>query len=56
MRTLPLLFLLALLRTAAAFAEETPPVGPPWVRDFLAARRTALQEGKPIFLYHTKTH
>lgn len=48
--------LTALLFAAAALAEETPPPGPPWVTDFLAARRTALQEGKPIFLYHTKTH
>lgn len=36
--------------------SKTPPVGPPWTTDFLAAHRAALAEGKPIFVYSTKTH
>ena len=36
--------------------SETPPLGPPWKRDFHDAREDALQRGKPIFLYFTKTY
>ncbi len=36
--------------------SHTPPEGPPWVRDFAQARSQALQSGKPIFLYSTKTY
>ena len=36
--------------------SETPPKGPPWERDFYAARKQALEQGKPIFLYFTKTY
>lgn len=42
--------------TGAARAGETPPPGPPWQTDFLAAQRQALREGKPLFLYFTKTY
>ena len=50
--------LLALhLLGAVAFAgSETPPKGPPWQRDLHAARKEALEQGKPIFLYFTKTY
>jgi hypothetical protein len=47
--------LLAGARDAGA-GSETPPKGPPWVRDFHAAQATALAEGKPVFVYMTKTH
>jgi hypothetical protein len=46
----------ALLAGAALAGSETPPVGPPWQRDFAAARQQALTEGKPLFLYFTKTY
>ena len=36
--------------------SHTPPVGPPWVRDFTQARTQAIESGKPIFLYSTKTY
>ena len=36
--------------------SATPPEGPPWMRDFHAARAKALAEGKPLFLYFTKTY
>ena len=42
---------------AAAWAgSETPPAGPPWKRDLVEAQREGLREGRPIFLYLTKTH
>lgn len=41
---------------AAPGGSETPPKGPPWVRTFGEAQRAALAEGKPIFVYMTKTH
>jgi hypothetical protein len=49
------LALLAAPRPAGA-GSETPPKGPPWVRDFYAAQEAALAEGKPVFVYMTKTH
>ena len=49
--------LLLPLLTAIAFAgSDTPPRGPPWQRDLLRARKEALEQGKPIFLYFTKTY
>ena len=52
--------LLALPLGLPAFAQEpdshTPPAGPPWTKDFFEARERALESGKPIFLYSTKTH
>ena len=47
-------FGLALLLAVAG--SETPPKGPPWEREFAAAQERALREGKPIFVYLTKTH
>ena len=53
MRTASILFCLA----AAAFADsKTPPEGPPWQRDLLAAQKKGLEEGKPVFFYFTKTY
>lgn len=45
-----------LLAGGALAGSETPPAGPPWQSDFAAARRQALAEGKPLFLYFTKTY
>ncbi len=44
------------LATPAFAGSETPPEGPPWVRDFKTAQETALEKGVPIFVYLTKTH
>ncbi|MHC4135581.1 MAG: hypothetical protein ACYTDU_13640 [Planctomycetota bacterium] len=46
----------ALLVGTATAGSETPPAGPPWQRDLREARRQALLEGKPLFLYFTKTY
>lgn len=47
----------ALALGVTAFAgSETPPEGPPWVRDFAQAREDAIRQGKPIFVYLTKTY
>jgi len=47
-----------LLLASIAFAgdSETPPEGPPWKRDLLAAQKEALERGKPVFFYFTKTY
>lgn len=47
---------LALLAGLAAAASDTPPSGPPWQRDLHEARRQAMAEGKPLFVYFTKTY
>jgi hypothetical protein len=48
--------LVLLLAGVALAGSETPPAGPPWLRDFTAAQTKALREGKPIFVYLTKTY
>lgn len=50
-----MLTLLGLAAVAAA-GSETPPPGPPWQRDLVKARTEALEKGKPLFLYFTKTY
>ncbi len=47
---------LALCAAMAQAGSETPPKGPPWQRELLAAQKQALQDGRPIFLYFTKTY
>ena len=47
---------LAVAGAAALAGSETPPAGPPWVREFKVAHRDALARGVPIFVYLTKTH
>ncbi len=54
-RTAALVLLLGAATTAFA-GSETPPEGPPWQRDLLSAQKEALESGKPIFLYFTKTY
>ena len=44
------------LGVTALAGSETPPEGPPFVRDFAQAREDAIQQGKPIFVYLTKTY
>ncbi len=49
----------AMALALAGFAlagSETPPEGPPWKRDFREALTEGLRDGKPIFVYLTKTH
>lgn len=41
---------------AASAGSETPPAGPPWQRDLIAAQKLALAGNKPIFVYFTKTY
>ena len=48
--------LLLLAASAAPAGSETPPKGPPWVREFSEAQERGLREGLPIFVYMTKTH
>lgn len=36
--------------------SETPPPGAPWQRKLQAVQQEALQTGKPIFVYFTKTY
>jgi hypothetical protein len=55
-RTTSALTALLLLAGVAAAGSETPPAGPPWVRDLATAQEKAIREGKPIFVYLTKTH
>ena len=44
------------LSPSAWAASDVPPPGPPWTKDFLEAHRFASEQGKPIFVYSTKTH
>jgi hypothetical protein len=49
--------MIPLLVAAPAFAgSDTPPPGPPWVRQLAAAQKDALARNVPIFVYLTKTH
>ena len=48
--------LLLLAAAGAAGESATPPEGPPWKRDLLAAQKEALERGKPVFFYFTKTY
>ena len=58
MRTTLFAFVFALLGVVpTAYAgSETPPEGPPWKRDLVEAHKQASSDGKPIFLYFTKTY
>lgn len=56
MRAVTAVLCLALAAGSVLAGSETPPEGPPWQRDLLAAQAQALQEGKPLFLYFTKTY
>ena len=58
MRTLLVVTVLltALAGGRAARGGETPPEGPPWVRDWVEAKRAALEGGRPIFVYFTKSY
>ena len=45
-----------LIAGAAAAGSETPPPGPPWIRDLGEAVSLAEKTGRPIFVYLTKTY
>ena len=58
-RSIPMggvLALLMLLGGAAIAGSDTPPEGPPWKTDLLEAQEEAVAEGKPLFVYFTKTY
>jgi len=55
-RLLSLVLAVLLTGQVAHAGSETPPQGPPWQRDFVAAQKEALESGKPLFLYFTKTY
>lgn len=42
--------------SSARAGSETPPAGPPWVRDLVSAQKEAVKQGVPIFVYFTKTY
>jgi hypothetical protein len=48
--------LLLLAAVAAGGESATPPKGAPWKTDLLAAQKEALERGKPVFFYFTKTY
>ena len=48
--------LLVLAAVGGAGDSATPPEGPPWKRDILVAQKEALERGKPVFFYFTKTY
>lgn len=56
MRTVLMYALLVVAHGLALAGSDTPPKGPPWQRDLLAAHEQALTQGTPIFLYFTKTY
>ena len=56
MRILTAALFLLLLAPCTFAGSETPPEGPPWVRDLVEAHEQAAEGGKPIFLYFTKTY
>ena len=47
---------LLLLAGIASAGSETPPQGPPWLRDLAEAQALAEKTGRPIFVYLTKTY
>jgi len=53
---MPRSWTLLLLAGVAAAGSETPPPGPPWIRDFAEAVSLAEKTGRPIFVYLTKTY
>ncbi len=55
-RLLTILAVPCLVLVTAMAGSETPPEGPPWVRDFAAAQKQAIEREVPIFVYLTKTY
>ena len=53
--SMTILSCLSLLIVAeTALARMKPSEGPPWFTTYDQARRKALREGKPVFVYFTK--
>ena len=47
----------ALLLLPAAFVPgDDPPPGAPWLRSYREAKLDALANGRPVFVYFTKTY
>jgi len=55
-RLLTILAVPCLALATALAGSETPPEGPPWVRDFAEAQKQAIEREVPIFVYLTKTY
>ena len=49
-------WLIVLCLCSAVLAGETPPAGPPWMRDLAEAQADASAHRRPIFAYFTKTY
>jgi len=47
---------IALAASTAEAGSDKPPAGAPWTMDFGAALDKAVTDGKPVFLYFTKTY
>ena len=45
-----------LLSGAAHPVGEKLPKGPPWHVEYRSAKRAALREGKPVYIYFTKSY
>jgi hypothetical protein len=54
--SMPILFLAGLFLNAGVAMAGDPPVGPPWQMDLGSARFRALCDGRPVFVYFTKTY
>jgi hypothetical protein len=49
--------MIALPALPAAFvAGDDPPPGAPWLRSYREAKLDALANGRPVFVYFTKTY
>ncbi len=53
-RAVPVILLLA--GVPAALRAGDPPPGPPWLMTWPEARAAAIETGRPIFIYFTKTY
>ena len=51
----PVLFAAALL-PALLIPGDDPPPGAPWLRSYREAKLDALANGRPVFVYFTKTY
>ena len=48
--------LAALLALPAPVPGDDPPPGAPWLRSYREAKFDALANGRPVFVYFTKTY
>ena len=48
--------LATMLAFPAAIPGDDPPPGAPWIRSYREAKLDALANGRPVFVYFTKTY